>query len=61
MFSGYYSAIKRNDTVPLAETSMNLETVLLSEVSQKDKNKIYELTHRCGIKKNGIDKLRILM
>ena len=35
----YYSAIKRNEIVPFAETWMNLETVIQSEVSQKEKNK----------------------
>ena len=35
----YYSAIKRNEIVPFAETWMDLETVIQSEVSQKEKNK----------------------
>ena len=35
----YYSAIKRNGIVPLAETWMDLETVIQSAVSQKEKNK----------------------
>ena len=33
----HYSAIKRNKTVPFAETWMDLETVIQSEVSQKEK------------------------
>ena len=45
----YYSAIKRNKTVPFAKTWMDLETVIQSEVSQKEKNKYYILTHICGI------------
>ena len=32
-------AIKSNKTVPFAETWMDLETVIQSEVNQKDKNK----------------------
>ena len=44
-----YSAIKRNEIVPLAETWMGLETVIQSEVSQKEKNKHSILTHICGI------------
>ena len=32
-------AIKRNKIVPLAEMWMDLETVIQSEVSQKEKNK----------------------
>ena len=45
----YYSAIKRNKTVPFAETRMNLETVTQSEVSQKEKNKYNILMHLCGL------------
>ena len=44
----YYSAIKRNEIVPVAETWMDLGTVIQSEVSQKEKNK-YILMHICGI------------
>ena len=36
---------------------MDLETVIQSEVSQKEKNKYRILTHICGIYKNGIDDL----
>ena len=51
----YYSAIKRNETGPFVETQMDLETVIQSEVSQKEKNKYRILTHRCGTQKNGKD------
>ena len=34
----YYSAIERNEIVPFAETWMDLEIVIRSEVSQKKKN-----------------------
>ena len=51
----YYSAIKRNKIVPFAETWMDLESVIQSEVSQKEKNKYRILTHICGIQKNGTD------
>ena len=34
----YYSAIKRNKTVSFAETWMDLESVIQSEVNQKEKN-----------------------
>ena len=33
----YYSAIKKNDIMPFAATWMELETLILSEVSQKEK------------------------
>ena len=34
----YYSAIKRNGIASFVETWMDLETVIQSEVSQKEKN-----------------------
>ena len=45
----YYSAIKRNKTGSFVETWMDLETVIQSEVRQKEKNKYRILTHICGI------------
>ena len=35
----YYSAIKKNETMLLTGTGMDLETVKVSEVSQKEKDK----------------------
>ena len=37
----YYSAVKGNGIVPFAEMRMDLETVIQSEVSQKEENIIY--------------------
>ena len=45
----YFSAIKRNEIGPFVETWMDLETVIQSKVSQKEKNKYHILTHKCGI------------
>ena len=47
----YYSAIKRNEIELFVVRWMDLETVIQSEVSQKEKNKYRMLTHICGIKK----------
>ena len=44
----YYSAIKRNEIRSLVEMWMHLETVIQSEVSQKEKNKYRVSTHTCG-------------
>ena len=44
----YYSAIKRNEIGSFLETWIDLETVIQSEVSQKEKNKYRILTHTCG-------------
>ena len=35
----YYSTIKKNETMPFAAIWMNLEIIILSEVSQKEKDK----------------------
>ena len=45
----YYSAIKRSKTESFVEMWLDLETVIQSEVSQKEKNKYRILTHICGI------------
>ena len=44
----YYSAIKRKEIESFFETWMDLETVIQSEVSQKEKNKYHILMHVCG-------------
>ena len=44
----YYSATKKNEVI-FATTWMQLETVIQSEVSQKEKNKYRMLTHVYGI------------
>ena len=44
----YYSAIKRNEIGSFVEMWMDLETVIQSEVSQKEKTKYHILTHTCG-------------
>ena len=35
----YYSALKKNKIMPFAATWMELEIIILSEVSQKEKDK----------------------
>ena len=51
----YYSAIKRNTFDSVLMRWMNLEPIIQSEVSQKEKNKYCILIHICGIQKNGKD------
>ena len=45
----YYSAIKRNKIESFVVIWIDLESVIHSEVSQKEKNKYCILTHICGI------------
>ena len=41
----YYSAIKKNEIMPFAATWMDLEMIILSEVSQKEKDIPYDITY----------------
>ena len=45
----YYSAIKGNEIELFVVRWMDLEAVIQSEVSQKEKNKYRILAHICGI------------
>ena len=45
----YYSAIKKNKRMPFAATWMELETLILGEVSQKEKDKCHMISLISGI------------
>ena len=45
----YYSAVKKNEIMPFAATWMDLEIIILSEVSQKEKDKYRRISLICGI------------
>ena len=45
----YYSAIKKNEIRPFAATCMQLEIIILSEVSHKEKDKYGMISLICGI------------
>ena len=45
----YYSAIKKDDIMPFAATWMELENLILSEMSQKDKDKYHMISLITGI------------
>ena len=47
----YYSAIKNNKIIPFTATWMNLEIVILSEISQTEKKKYHMAAIICGILK----------
>ena len=45
----YYSAIKRNTSESVLMWRMNLEPIIQSEVSQKEKDEYHILMHMYGI------------
>ena len=45
----YYSAMKKNETMPFAATWMELEISIPSEVSQKEKDKYHRMIMICAI------------
>ena len=47
----YYTAIKKNKIIPFAATWMDLETIILSEISQTEKDKSYDITYMWNVKK----------
>ena len=51
----YYAAINTNEIELFVVRWMGLESVIQSEVSQKEKNKYCMLTHIYGILKSGTD------
>ena len=53
----YYSAIKRNEIGSFVKLWIDLESVIQSEVSQREKNKYHILTCMYQIYKSGIGDL----
>ena len=45
----YYSAIKKNEIWPLAATWMDLEIIILSEVSQTERDKYFMISLICEV------------
>ena len=46
----YYSAIKRNEIMPFVATWTNLEIIILSEVSQKERQISYDIIYMWNLK-----------
>ena len=46
----YYSAIKKNEIMPFAATWLDLEIIILSEVSQKERDKYNDITYMWNLK-----------
>jgi len=47
----YHSAIKKNEIMTFAATWMDLEIIILIEISQKEKDKYHMISLICGILK----------
>ena len=45
----YYLAMRKNDILPFATTRMELEGIMLSEVSQSEKDRYHMFSLICGI------------
>ena len=45
----YYLAIKKNGIIPFMTTWMDLEGIMLSEISQTEKDKYHMIALICGI------------
>ena len=45
----YYSAIKKNEIMPFSATWMDTEIIMLSEVTQTEKNEYHMISLICGI------------
>ena len=45
----YYSAIKKKKGLPFATVWMDLENIVLSEISQSEKDKCHMISLTCGI------------
>ena len=45
----YYSAVKMKEILPFATAGMDLESIMLSEISQSEKDKYHVISLICGI------------
>ena len=50
-YNGYYSATKKNEIMPFEAICIDLEIIILSKVSQKEKDKYHMISNNiiCGI------------
>ena len=45
----YYSAVRKDESLPFATTWMDIENIILSKVSQSEKAQNHTISHICGI------------
>ena len=46
----FYSAVQKNELLPFATVWMDLEGIMLSEISQSEKDKYHDLTYMFNLK-----------
>ena len=51
-YNGILLSHKKNEIIPFVATWMDLEIILLHEVSQKDKDKYHDIVYLCNIKES---------
>ena len=44
----YYSAVKKKEILPFVTAWMDLENIVLSEISPSEKEKYHTISHICG-------------
>ena len=49
IYNGILLSHQKNEIMPFAATWMDLEIIILSELSQKEKDKYYMISLICGI------------
>ena len=49
IYNGILLSHKKNEIMPFAATWMDLEIIILSEISQKEKDRYYMISLICGI------------
>ena len=47
----YYTAIKKNEILPFATTWMDLKGIMLSEINQRERQILYDITYMWNLKK----------
>ena len=57
IYNGIFLSHKNNEIMPFAATWMDLEIIILSEVSKKEKDKYHVMLLICGIQKDDINSL----
>ena len=51
----YYSVIEKNEVMPFAATSMDLESIILSEISQTERQISCDITYMWNLKNDTIE------